>query len=197
MGIFLNILLMKKLFLGSLFFFIYTICSAPVIDFRLKLDKFSLISAEIERRYLEAEFSRFINDLGWRESGNNWLCINRIGCFGEFQFAESTLRYLGFRKITLKKFKADPYIFPREMQAEALKALIKVNLVYLKDYEHFKGDSMKGILITKSGMIAASHLGGAGSLKKFLNSGGRINKKDVFGTSVLDYLKKFYAYDLE
>jgi hypothetical protein len=28
-------------------------------------------------------------------------------------------------------------------------------------------------------MIAASHLGGAGSLQKFLKSGGKINKKDV------------------
>jgi hypothetical protein len=197
MGIFINILLMKKLFLGTLFFFVYVICSAPVIDFRLSLLKFSQISAEIESRYHEAEFSRFINDLGRRESGNNWLCINRIGCFGEWQFAESTLQYLGFRKITLKRFKANPFIFPREMQADALKALIKINLIYLKDYDRFKGDSIKGILITKSGMIAASHLGGAGSLQKFLNSGGRINKKDLFGTSISDYLKKFCAYDIE
>jgi hypothetical protein len=197
MGIFINFLLMKKLFLGILFIFVYTGCSAPVIDFRIKLNKFSLISAEIEDRYHQAEFSRFINDLGCRESGNNWLCINCIGCFGEWQFAESTLQYLGFRKVTLKRFKADPYIFPRELQTEALKALIRINLVYLKDYERFKGDSIKGILITKSGMIAASHLGGAGSLQKFLNSGGRINKKDAFGTSISDYLKKFYAYELE
>jgi hypothetical protein len=46
-------------------------------------------------------------------------------------------------------------------------------------------------------MIAASHLGGAGSLEKFLNSNGRINKKDVLGTSIFDYLKKFSYYDLE
>lgn len=197
MGIFINILVMKKIFLGILFFFVSVICSAPLIDFRLNLNKLSLISVEVENKYHESEFSRFINDLGYRESGNNWLSVNRIGCFGEWQFAESTLRYLGFRKVTLKKFRANPYIFPREVQAEALKALIKVNLVYLKDYEHYKGGSIKGILITKSGMIAASHLGGAGSLKKFLNSGGRINKKDVFGTSVSEYLKTFSAYDIE
>jgi len=34
-------------------------------------------------------------------------------------------------------------------------------------------------------MIAASHLGGAGSLEKFLNSNGRINKKDVLGHQYL------------
>ena len=83
------------------------------------------------------------------------------------------------------------------MQRAALKNLIKVNLIYLKDYEHFIGDTIKGILITKSGLIAASHLGGAGSLKKFLNSNGRVNKKDILGTSIYDYLRKFNDYDLE
>ena len=145
----------------------------------------------------ESEFSRFINDLGHRESGNNWLCVNRIGCFGEWQFAEPTLRYLGYRKITLRKFKSNPDIFPREMQIEALNTLIKVNLIYLTDYEHFIGDTIKGVVITKSGMIAASHLGGAGSLKRYLNSNGRVNKKDIFGTSIRDYLRKFGNYDLE
>jgi hypothetical protein len=197
MGIFINILVMKKIFLGILFFFVSVICSAPVTDFRLKLNEFNLITAEFEKQYHESEFSRFINDLGNRESGNNWLCINRIGCFGEWQFAESTLNYLGFKKITLKRFRSNPNIFPRELQATALKVLIGVNLIYLKDYEHYKGDTIKGIKITKSGMIAASHLGGAGSLKKFLNSGGRVNKKDAFGTSLSDYLRKFSSYDID
>jgi hypothetical protein len=65
------------------------------------------------------------------------------------------------------------------------------------DYEHFIGDTIKGVIITKSGMIAASHLGGAGSLQKFLNSNGIINKRDILGTSIYDYLKKFSSYDLE
>jgi len=111
-------------------------------------------------KYHESELSRFINDLGYKESGNNWLCINQIGCFGEWQFNESTLEYLGYKKITLKKFKAHPEIFPRELQLVVLKTLIKVNLLILEDYEHYIGDSINGVVITKSGMIAASHLGG-------------------------------------
>jgi hypothetical protein len=188
---------MKRIYLTVLFFSIYVICSAPIIDLGVKLNEVRFIAKKIEKEYHESEFSRFINDLGYRESKNNWLCINRIGCFGEWQFAESTLQYLGFRKITLRKFRTNPDIFPRELQIGALKTLILVNLSYLRDYEHFKGDSIKGIVITKSGMIAASHLGGAGSLKKFLDSKGRINKRDVFGTSIADYLNKFSSYDLE
>jgi hypothetical protein len=80
---------------------------------------------------------------------------------------------------------------------EALKTLIKVNLTILMDYEHFIGDTIKGVVISKSGMIAASHLGGAGSLQKFLDSNGRINKRDILGTSIYDYLKRFCSYDLD
>jgi hypothetical protein len=188
---------MRKAYLTFLFLFIFHICSAPKIDFRVEMLKFRSLSELVYSRYHESEFSRFIHDLGYSESRNNWLSVNRIGCFGEWQFGESTLKFLGYRKITLKKFKANPEIFPRELQLKALKTLIRVNLVFLMDYEHFIGDSIKGVVITKSGMIAASHLGGAGSLQKFLDSNGRTNKKDVLGTSICDYLRKFRYYDLE
>ena len=188
---------MRKLFLTFLFIFISHICSAPSIGFRLGMLKFKSLAEFVSEKYHESEFSRFVNDLGYSESGNNWLSVNQIGCFGEWQFEESTLKYLGYRKITLKRFMANPDIFPRELQLKALKTLIKVNLLFLMDYEHFIGDSINGVVITKSGMIAASHLGGAGSLQKFLNSNGKINKKDVLGTSIYDYLKKFSYYNLE
>lgn len=188
---------MRKVFLTFLLILITHICSAPKLDIRLGMLKFRSNSQIVKAKYHELEFSRLIHDLGYKESGNNWQSINCIGCFGEWQFLESTLKYLGYRKITLERFKANPQIFPREMQLEALKTLIKINLIFLIDYEHFIGDSINGVLITKSGMIAASHLGGAGSLQKFLSSKGSINSKDVLGTSIHDYLKKFSFYDLD
>jgi hypothetical protein len=188
---------MRKVFLTLILALISHICSAPNIGFRLEILKFQSLYGLINERYHESEFSRFVNDLGNRESGNNWLSINLIGCFGEWQFEESTLNFLGYRKITLNRFKANPDIFPRDLQLKALKTLIRVNLLYLMDYEHFIGDSINGVVITKSGMIAASHLGGAGSLQKFLDSNGKINRKDVLGTSISDYLKRFRFYDLD
>jgi len=67
----------------------------------------------------------------------------------------------------------------------------------LHNYECYIGDTIRGVVVTKSGMIAASHLGGAKSLKLYLLSDGRVNKADVLGTSVRDYLKKFRYYDLD
>lgn len=188
---------LKRMILSAVLFGISLACTAPITDFRLKLDTIKKVSAETELRYHDAEFTRFINDLGYRESGNNWLCVNHIGCFGEWQFAESTLRFLGFRKVTLKKFRSDPSEFTREAQIGALKALIRVNMCYLKDYERYLGTTVKGIKVTKSGLIAASHLGGAGSVKIFLNSGGRIDKKDSLGTAVSDYMRKFSTYGID
>jgi hypothetical protein len=187
---------MRKALLTFILILTAHICSAPNVDIQVEKLRMKSVSDFLSNRYHESEFTRFINDLGLRESGNNWLSVNLIGCFGEWQFDESTLNYLGYN-VTLKKFKAHPEIFPREMQLEALRTLIKVNLLILADYEHYIGDTIKGIAITKSGMIAASHLGGAKSLEKYLDSNGRINKKDIFGTSIYDYLKKFNTYDLE
>ncbi len=173
------------------------VCTAPTIGYRIKMDNFRRLYEYVQRRHFEAEYSRFIKDLGFSESGNNWQSVNRIGCFGEWQFAEKTLHHLGHKNITVRKFKADPMIFPPELQLKALKSLIKMNMVYLRNYDHFIGDTIRGVVITRSGMIAACHLGGPTSLKLFLNSNGRINRQDAFGTTMADYLRKFSYYDLD
>ena len=188
---------MKRIVLISVLLCVTYLATAPTIDFRLWATRYRQMDKEAKRLMKELEFSRFIDDLGYRESANNWLSINRIGCFGEWQFAESTLRYLGYRHITLKKFRANPEIFPRDLQREALKALINVNLAFLRNYQHFIGDTIGGAVITKSGMIAAAHLGGAGSVRKFLDSGGNVNRKDVLGTSIGNYMNRFSIYNLD
>jgi hypothetical protein len=190
-------LVMKKMYATVAFLMVSAICWAPLTDFRLRLETIRETSQQLHIRYHETEFNRFINDLGYRESRGNWLCINHIGCFGEWQFAEATLKYLGFRNITLRKFRANPMIFPKELQEEALKALIRVNMIYLKDYDSFLGKTVKGIVVTKTGLMAAAHLGGAGSVKQFLASGGKLDHKDSLGTAVSDDLKRFSNYEIE
>ena len=188
---------MKILFLTLLFMCLEHGASAPTKGYTLRKLIWNNAREFAENRHHESEFKRFITDLGFRESGNNWLSVNCIGCFGEWQFAESTVHYLGFKHVTLKKFKKDPDIFPPEVQRKALESLIKINLVLLKKYEHYIGDTIGAVVVTKSGMIAASHLGGAQSVRLFLASDGRIDKADVLGTSVRDYMKRFSFYDID
>ena len=188
---------MKIAFLVIIFMCPFNYTSAPTKDFTLRMMVLRNGMVYAEERIHALEFDRFVTDLGYRESGNNWQSVNLIGCFGEWQFAESTVHYLGFKHVTLKKFRTDPEIFPPELQRKVLESLIKVNLVLMRKYERYIGDTINGVPITKSGMIAAAHLGGARSVKLFLSSNGKLDRADVLGTRVSNYMRKFSFYDID
>jgi hypothetical protein len=44
-------------------------------------------------------------------------------------------------------------------------------------------------------MLAAAHLAGPGSVKKYLRSWGAQSFSDAFGTSIRNYMRKFGGYD--
>lgn len=73
---------------------------------------------------------------------------------------------------------------------------MKVNRRKLKKLiDKYEGKVINGIKITESGILAASHLAGAGGVKKFLRSGGKYNPADGYGTKLTHYLKKFSNYN--
>jgi len=178
---------MKKILLTILFFFVVIFVGYAPVWNHVYL---------IEEQPLRKGFLQFADDLGWVESRNDPTKINRIGCFGEHQWKESTLRYLGYGDITLKRFKSDPSIFPPSLQKQALRDCIEVNKQSLCRYERYIGTTIKGVRITQSGLLAACHLGGFKSVRLFLESGGKINKRDIFGTTIKDYIQDFQDYDL-
>ena len=55
---------------------------------------------------------------------------------------------------------------------------------------------INNVPITKAGLIAAAHLGGARSVKLYLKSNGKINREDAYGTSIEDYLLEFSIFDI-
>ena len=187
---------MKKLLTVCIIVLLSSVSIAPNLDEVLKLNLNNRLWNEYLRSKYEAEFARFATHLGYKESGNNWMAINNIGYFGEWQFGRSALKYIGYGHITLSKFKTDPSIFPRNVQLEALKQLVKVNSIAMKQYEGFIGTTVYNVYITKAGMLAAAHLGGVSSVILYLTSNGKIDKKDIYGTKVSDYLKEFSMYNL-
>ena len=64
-----------------------------------------------------------------------------------------------------------------------------------KDIKRFVGKKIGGVKVTESGILAAAHLAGAGSVKKYLRSYGANNFADGYGTTVRYYLKRFSGYD--
>ncbi|NRA92975.1 MAG: peptidoglycan-binding protein LysM, partial [Psychroserpens sp.] len=83
-----------------------------------------------------------------------------------------------------------------ELQEKAFLANAERNKWILrKDIARFDGKEINGILITESGILAAAHLAGPGSVKKFLRSYGSQKFADAYGSTVTHYMKKFSGYD--
>ena len=131
----------------------------------------------------------FLNDLGHQESGNRYDIVNRFGYMGRYQFGKSTLRTLKI-KVSKEAFLSSP-----DLQEYAMQQLLCYNKQKLQKYiDKFDGQIVHGILVTESGLLAAAHLGGAGSVKKWFRT-GKI-KEDGNGVKITSYMKRFSGYEL-
>jgi len=135
--------------------------------------------------------SKFLHDLGFRESSNNYKIVNQYGYLGKYQFGRKTLNSIGMENISNRKFLSSP-----ELQEEAMQRLMISNYKSLRRYiNKYEGTVVHGILITKSGVLAAAHLGGAGNVRKWFRRGAVF--KDANGTKITSYMKQFGGYKLE
>ena len=147
-------------------------------------------TAAISVPYVGKTFAGFKQAVAFKESRGILNMINPYGYMGKYQFGRSTLRAIGI--YDCQEFLRNP-----EWQDKAFKALLAKNKWILrKEIEKYTGRVINGVEITESGLLAAAHLGGAGSVKKYLRSNGRNGFKDGFGTSLRSYIKKFGGYDV-
>ncbi|OJV67827.1 peptidoglycan-binding protein LysM [Flavobacterium sp. 40-81] len=124
-----------------------------------------------------------------KESLGLYDLVNPFGYMGKYQFGKSTLRTVGI-------YNAAEFLKNPKMQEKAFKALLARNKWELrKEIDRYEGKVIKGVKITESGILAAAHLGGAGSVKSFLRSNGANGFTDGFGTSLRSYMKRFGGYD--
>ena len=139
--------------------------------------------------YLGNCYVGFKEAIAFKESRGNYFAVNTYGYLGKYQFGRGTLKLIGIDNTDL--FLSNP-----ELQEKAFLANAARNKWILrKDINRFVGKQIKGVTVTESGILAAAHLAGPGSVKKFLRSWGREDFADAFGTTVRTYLKKFSGYD--
>ena len=134
-------------------------------------------------------FIGFKEAVAFKESQGEYKKINSLGYMGKYQFGLETLKTIGIH---------DSLAFLRspKLQEKAFVALLSKNKWELKDeIEKFSGKIISGVMITESGILAAAHLGGAGSVKRFLNSNGERKCKDDYGTSIKSYMRDFGGYE--
>lgn len=134
-------------------------------------------------------YAGFKQALAFKESQGKYHLVNTLGYMGKYQFGAGTLRTIGVRNFDL-------FLKSPAMQEKAFNALLAINKWELRHYiEKYNGKVIQGVTITESGLLAAAHLGGAGSVKKFLRSNGSRSIKDGYGTSIRSYMKRYAGYD--
>ena len=127
-------------------------------------------------------FTGFAQKMAYKESRGILHLVNPYGYMGKYQFGRSTLRTVGV-------YDFQEFLRNAVWQDKAFEALIARNKWELrKEIQKYSGRIINGVEITESGLVAAAHLGGAGSVKKYLRSNGRNGFKDGFGTSLSSYI---------
>jgi len=141
------------------------------------------------KQYHNFELEKFLDAIGHRESTNRYDVVNPWGYMGRYQFGKSTLKGLGY-DVSRKEFLSNP-----KLQEEAMMALLNHNKEKLQKYiDVFDGKTINGIYITESGILAAAHLGGQGSVKRYFKNGKVF--RDGNGTKITSYMDKFSGYDI-
>ena len=140
--------------------------------------------------YTGNHFIGFKEAVAFKESQGKYRLVNSLGYMGKYQFGSEALRAIGIKNN--KAFLKDP-----ALQEKAFIALLSKNKWILRyEIEKYEGKVINGIEITESGILAAAHLGGAGSVKSFFKNKGTRHFRDAYGTSLKSYMKDFGGYDL-
>ena len=135
-------------------------------------------------------YNLFLQDIGFRESTNDYKAVNQFGYLGKYQFGRKTLNSIGFKDVSNREFLANPSI-----QEEAMLVLLKRNKRTLRrEIKKYVGKTINGVYITESGLLAAAHLAGAGNVRRFFRKGYEF--RDGNGTKMTSYMVKFADYNL-
>lgn len=134
-------------------------------------------------------FIAFKEAVAFKESRGQYHKVNTLGYLGKYQFGLETLKSLGITDSL--SFLSNP-----KLQEKAFVTNLKRNKYELqKEILNYSGKIIGGVKITESGILAAAHLGGAGSVRKFLKSNGKLKCSDAYGSTVKSYLKQFSGFE--
>lgn len=139
--------------------------------------------------YLGKSFVGFKEALAFKESRGDYSSVNTFGYLGKYQFGTETLKMIGIHNPA--QFLKNPVLQEKAFIANAARN----KWILRRDIKNFVGKRINGILVTESGILAAAHLAGPGSVKEYLRSYGLDNFADGYGTTVEYYMKRFSGYD--
>lgn len=160
------------------------------------------------------DYADFLNALAKRESSLNRTAENtQTHYIGLFQFGEAALKDIGIYSgdstrtndwtgTWSGKYGATSkgaFMASGDAQLSAIADYQKLTWnSYLKGNgaEAYLGRTINGVVVTESGLIAASHLVGAGAVLAWLRSNGATNPTDASGTQMTEYMSAFGGYNV-
>lgn len=150
-------------------------------------------------------FEAFLEALGVRESSGRYDNDKNPYYHGKYQMGLDALHeakyydknkgvFLGKNGIdSVKDFLNNP-----AAQEDAIRRFtnsqwkqVQSNCGYL-----YKGQTINGVKLTDSGVIAGAHLVGAGGVCTYIKTNGKTIPRDKYGTTVEEYIRKFAGYDV-
>ena len=132
-------------------------------------------------------FVGFKEALAYRESRGSYTVVNRFGYMGKYQFGKRILRFLGVNDM-------DEFLNSPEQQERVFTLSLQRSKWFLrKEIEKYVGKKINGIEITESGILAAAHLAGATSVRKYFKCQGNYDFADGNGITLQHYLSSLQA----
>lgn len=153
---------------------------------------------------LAAGYDTYLRDLAYRESGNRSWIVNRYGYMGLYQMGRAALVDAGYMTssgqwtgkngaTSQAAFLASPTI-----QTAAINDYNRVQWGYITrmGLDRYVGQTIGGVQITESGLLAGAHLLGAGNLATFLRSDGATVPRDGNRVPITQYIAAFGGHEL-
>jgi hypothetical protein len=162
---------------------------------------------------MASTFAAFLVALKLMESGGDYQAVNSLNYLGAYQFGEAALTDLGYVRYDGDAFdnnysggftgkhgvrSVNDFLNSRSAQDKAAEAWMRLMWKYIRQerISRYAGRDVGGETLTPSGMLAAAHLLGAKSLKKWIKSGGKADLRDPYGTPITAYITRFGGYDV-
>ena len=150
-------------------------------------------------------YDDFRDDLGMRESSDNYAAVNRFHYMGRYQLGSLALQDIGFQDQNgawtdlAKSYgisSEQDFLNSPEGQDEIVEIYHRRLCSYIRanDLDDYIGTTYCGVKVTKSGLLAACHLVGIGSLIRGLESGQAVY--DGNGVSAAEYMELFAGYNI-
>ena len=151
------------------------------------------------------DYNAFLNALGMRESSNDYTVVNRYNYMGRYQLGDDALKDAGFMNSegqwtelanSYGIYSQNDFLNAPAGQDAAVTAYHTTLCRYIRGYglAEYIGSTYCDVEVTQSGLLAACHLVGVGTMKKALASGDVV--RDGNRVPASEYLKLFGGYDI-